>query len=329
MCPFSGVCASRDRHEERLRAHPHVAAEVLRLEHVSMALNEHMSLYGPAGSLYGRLTEDGRNRAVLKAFQAGLDQALYAVYEVRRITFVGRTKDCRRWHGKECAEPKWWCNWQRTARCRRIHTVVDPNGAPVDAEPHCPGGHRCRGKQQKGQTWRSVRIVYEGPRNRAEFIVGRFADRFPERVRLVTGDTSGIRRAHYLPNTEGLPRTEAFIVAAPAGVADKQRAGFEKKWTEHTGGRPVFPPLRELPPTVHRKKSPSGAPHGRHLPLPGPLSPDRCVRRRQPYRQDVDGPQPSRRAAARRPPQPRRSRPGAPRQDGRGRRADRVMALGV
>ncbi|WP_033313319.1 hypothetical protein RFN58_29615 [Streptomyces iakyrus] len=29
QCPFSGVCASRDRPEERLREHPHVAAEVV------------------------------------------------------------------------------------------------------------------------------------------------------------------------------------------------------------------------------------------------------------------------------------------------------------
>ncbi|MGW1553639.1 glycoside hydrolase family 20 zincin-like fold domain-containing protein [Streptomyces sp. NPDC002346] len=65
---------------------------------------------------------------------------------------------------------------------------------------------RCRGKQQKGQTGRSVRIVFEGPRERAEHIVGSFADRFPTRVRLITGSTPVIRRAHYLPNAEGLPR---------------------------------------------------------------------------------------------------------------------------
>ncbi|MBT2444998.1 hypothetical protein J7E93_33880 [Streptomyces sp. ISL-36] len=67
MCPLSGVCASHDRHEERLRAHhPHATADMLRLEYVSMALNEQTSLYGPAGPLYRRLTEDGRNRAVLE-----------------------------------------------------------------------------------------------------------------------------------------------------------------------------------------------------------------------------------------------------------------------
>ncbi|MFE7394114.1 glycoside hydrolase family 20 zincin-like fold domain-containing protein [Streptomyces sp. NPDC057582] len=65
---------------------------------------------------------------------------------------------------------------------------------------------RCRGKQQKGQTGRSVRIAFERPRERAEHIVGSFADRFPTRVRLITGSTPVIRRAHCLPDAEGLPR---------------------------------------------------------------------------------------------------------------------------
>ncbi|MFD0269573.1 hypothetical protein ACFVGY_23855 [Streptomyces sp. NPDC127106] len=259
QCPFTGVCSSRDLYEQRLRVHPAEAAQVLRMEHISLALNERMSLYGPAGSLRRRLAEDDRNRPVLDAFQADLEQTPYAVYEVRRITGLGRTKDCRRWHGKDCAEPKWWCSQQRKPRCRRIHTVVDQGGAPLDAEPQCPGDdERCRGEQQKGPTWRSVRTVYEGPRERAEELVTRFAGRFPERVRLVVGETSGIRRAHYLPESESLPHAEAFVVAAPAGVADKQRPGFEKRWTEHTGGKPVFRPLRDLPEQAPRRRSAGG-----------------------------------------------------------------------
>ncbi|MFD9047777.1 hypothetical protein [Streptomyces zaomyceticus] len=259
MCPFTGVCSSRDLYEERLRAHPAEAARVLRMEYISLALNERMSLYGPAGSLRQRLAEDSRNRAVLEAFQADLEHTPYAAYEVRRVTGVGRTKDCRRWHGKNCAEPKWWCSWQRTDRCRRVHTATTRDVGPVHSEPECRGEEeRCRGPQQKGPTWRSVRTVYEGPREQAERLVDGFALRFPERVRLVGGGTSGIRRAHYLPESDSLPRVEAFIVAAPAGVADKQRPGFEKRWTEQTGGRPVFPPLRELPDPEPRRRSPGG-----------------------------------------------------------------------
>ncbi|MEU3668356.1 MULTISPECIES: hypothetical protein [Streptomyces] len=50
-----------------------------------------------------------------------------------------------------------------------------------------------------------MRTVYEGPRQRAELLVTRFAERFPNRARLVVGEASGIRRAHYLPDSEGLP----------------------------------------------------------------------------------------------------------------------------
>ncbi|WP_053687306.1 hypothetical protein [Streptomyces sp. IGB124] len=83
------------------------------MEYISLALNERMSLYGPSGSLHRRLVEDGRNRPDLDAFQADLEQTPYALYEVRRLTGLGRTKDCRRWHGKSCTEPKWWCTQQR------------------------------------------------------------------------------------------------------------------------------------------------------------------------------------------------------------------------
>ncbi|MFJ2060375.1 hypothetical protein ACIOMM_31185 [Streptomyces sp. NPDC087908] len=103
-----------------------------------------------------------------------------------------------------------------------------------------------------------MRTVYEAPRERAEELVTRFAERFPGRVRLVAGEASGIRRAHYLPDSEGLPHAEAFIVAAPAGVDDKQRPGFEERWTKHTGARPVFRPLRELPEPAPRRRSAGG-----------------------------------------------------------------------
>jgi hypothetical protein len=262
QCPFSGVCASRDRHEERLREYPHVAAEVLLMEYVSQALNEQMSLYGPAGSLYQRLAEDGRNDAVLTTFETALDQAEFAVYEIRRMTFIGRTKDCRTHHGKKCTRPKWWCQQERTARCRRNH----PQGGYTDPEteeyiklpPWCSGPDGCRGKVKKGQSWRSLRTVWVGDRFTAEMLVRRYASKNAD-VKLTRGEHSHIRRAHYLLPTDGLPSAEAFLVAAPAGVVDKQRKSFEARWREVTGRTgTVFRPVRELPkPAPKRKK---GAP---------------------------------------------------------------------
>jgi hypothetical protein len=105
MCCFSGVCASREDHEERLRAFPHLAADALRMEYTAMALNENSSLYGTT-SLYRNLTEDERNEPILRAFETSLDQAHFALYEVRRLYFAKRTTDCRTWHGKTCRAPQ-------------------------------------------------------------------------------------------------------------------------------------------------------------------------------------------------------------------------------
>ncbi|WP_243088958.1 hypothetical protein [Streptomyces sp. 891-h] len=71
-----------------------------------MALNERSSLYW-RDSLHRRLTEDGRNRAVLDAFEESLNQAPYAVYEVRRLYFAARIEDCSKHHGRSCRSPRW------------------------------------------------------------------------------------------------------------------------------------------------------------------------------------------------------------------------------
>ncbi|MFD7615280.1 hypothetical protein [Streptomyces sp. NPDC059828] len=238
QCPFSGVCASREAHEARLRDHPHIAADVLRMEHVAMALNERSSLYG-TDSLYRRLTEDGRNHPVLSAFEESLDQAPYAIYEVRRIYYAARTPDCRTHHGRSCRSPKWWCRQPRTEQCRADH----PAG---DFEPWCPGHRECRGLAKKGPAWRSVRTVWEGDRRTAEQLIRQFATRHG--LALERGEASGIQRAHYLTADGRFPAAAAFAVAAPAGVRDKQRKHFEEAWTRHTGDVGTrWNPLRPLP----------------------------------------------------------------------------------
>lgn len=244
QCGFSGVCASRGAHEERLRDHPYIAADVLRMEHVSMALNERSSLYG-TDSLYRRLTEDGRNHRVLSAFEESLDQTPYAIYEVRRIYFAARTADCREHHGRSCRSPKWWCRQPRTEQCRADH----PAG---DFAPWCSGPDECRGEAAKGTAWRSVRTVWEGDRHTAERLVREFAAEY--RLPLRRGAMSGIQRAHYLPPGDSYPSAVGYAVAAPAGVRDKQRKHFEAAWTRHTGDDgPRWTPLRQLPPPEPRR----------------------------------------------------------------------------
>ncbi|MEU5978487.1 hypothetical protein [Streptomyces sp. NPDC047315] len=246
QCCFSGVCASRDAHEERLRDHPHVAAGVLRMEYVSQALNERVALYGTT-SLRKRLTQDGRNAAVLDAFETALDQAPYAVYEVRRIYHAARTADCRQWHGKSCRAPRWWCREARTEQCRADH----PAG---DFTPSCSGPEECRGPTSKGQAWRSVRTVFEGRRADAEAYV--WAVAAEHGTSLERGEHSGVERAHYLTEGESYPTVGAYLVAAPAGVRDKQRPRFEERFTQLTGRYgTVGVPVRELPAPVPPRRT--------------------------------------------------------------------------
>ncbi|BBG20731.1 hypothetical protein RVR_P1116 (plasmid) [Actinacidiphila reveromycinica] len=250
FCVFSGVCASRDVHEERLRGHPHLAADVLRMEHVSMALNENMAMYG-GDSLYRRLSEDGRNTEIMTAFEQSLDQARYAVYEVRRIIPVGRTKDCKTWHGPKCTTPRWWCRQERTTRCRRHHGVINAAGAEV-TPTYCDGPDGCRGPVKKGQAWRSLRTLWEGDRATAQLLVRRYAQRHG--AHLERGELSGIERAHYVKPGDSYPSTAGYLVAAPAGAVDKQRPRFETKWSELTGRKGTsLRPLRPLPQPVRRR----------------------------------------------------------------------------
>ncbi|NML55091.1 hypothetical protein HHL19_35820 [Streptomyces sp. R302] len=238
MCCFSGVCASRDAHEDRLRRHPRIAADVLRLEYVSQALNEKVALYGTT-SLRSRLTEDGRNAAVVEEFARSLARAPHAVYEVRRIYFAARTADCRTWHGQDCRAPRWWCRQPRTEHCARAHPVAELG-------PWCAGAEACRGEARKGQAWRSVRTVHEGDRAGTEAYVWAMAAEHG--MRFEAGEHSGIERAHYLTEGDGYPTASAYLVAAPAGVHDKQRPRFEERFTALTGrDGTVGMPVRELP----------------------------------------------------------------------------------
>ncbi|MER6126562.1 hypothetical protein ABT173_28885 [Streptomyces sp. NPDC001795] len=235
FCPFSGVCASRDRHEERLREHPELAADALVMEYASMALNEPMSLYGTR-SLYQQLTEDARNDEVLTAFETRLDALPFSLYEVRRVYLPGRTKDCRTHHGDRCARPRWWCRTKRTTACRRRHPAyaIGDDGERTELPPQCAGGDPgCRGEQAKGQAWRSVRTVWEGSRWDAELMLLLRAREAG--VRLRAGESSHIKRVHYLEPGEGYPTAAAYVVAAPSGADDKHRDSFERRWTEVTG----------------------------------------------------------------------------------------------
>ncbi|MEE1741209.1 hypothetical protein PUR49_32580 [Streptomyces sp. BE147] len=233
------------------------------MEQASLALNENSSLYATA-TLLGRLLEDPANEAIVDTYRRSLDAAPHAVYEVRRIYDTARTDDCRQNHGKKCSTPRWWCQAPRTETCRRDHAPLqhvvghDRGGAPILREdpPWCDGPERCQGEAQKGVAWRSVRTLFEGTRADAETLVRKFAAH--RGAELDRGATSGIERAHYLRRDSGYPCTEAYLVAAPTGIADKQRKRFEERWQGLTGRTGTwYPPLRDyVPPARGRLSGP-------------------------------------------------------------------------
>ncbi|WP_229914042.1 hypothetical protein [Streptomyces capitiformicae] len=71
-------------HLERMRSHPEIAGEVLRLEYTAMSLNPNAKLYGRRTLLEFFDPALPRDRACLEAFERELDMP-WALYHVRRL----------------------------------------------------------------------------------------------------------------------------------------------------------------------------------------------------------------------------------------------------
>ncbi|MFJ3310869.1 hypothetical protein ACIPSA_49645 [Streptomyces sp. NPDC086549] len=70
-------------HLERMRSHPDIAGEVLRLEYTAMSLNPNARLYGRKTLLGMFDRSQPQDRACLEAFERELDMP-WALYHVRR-----------------------------------------------------------------------------------------------------------------------------------------------------------------------------------------------------------------------------------------------------
>jgi hypothetical protein len=84
FCPFAGSAKSLPGHLERWSRHPDQAVEALVLEHVALALNPRMGLFGTK-----RAVDQARSaglESLLDVFADRLGAAEHAVYEVRRLT---------------------------------------------------------------------------------------------------------------------------------------------------------------------------------------------------------------------------------------------------
>ncbi|MFJ5121921.1 hypothetical protein [Kitasatospora sp. NPDC088548] len=194
-CCFPESADSLPAHLGRLREYPELAAAVLVMERVAMSLNPNSTLFKNR-SLLGLIEEDD-NAAALAQFERELTSGESAVYDVRRIVFPRRTTWCRERHGKSCRTP----------------------------------GADCRDPEAKGVAWRSVRQVFVGSPDAA---AARLHASAAERGRPVT-TKDGISRVQYAERGRLYPTYEGFLVAAPAVVRDKQRAGFEQAWDDATG----------------------------------------------------------------------------------------------
>ncbi|WP_328373015.1 hypothetical protein OG800_49515 (plasmid) [Streptomyces sp. NBC_00445] len=202
VCPFSGVCSPQPDHLKRLRKYPDLAARVLRLEYVSMALNDNSSLYKD-DTLHKRVIDDC-NTDALGQFEARLDAEEWAVYRLQRAYTAGRRPECHTAHGKRCSKPE------------------------------------CRDSKFKGTVYRSVKTVRTGSRAQAGAFLHNAATALDRPVEHSTdAHGAGIDRVRtrVRPDSKTYGTVEDFYVIAPAGVQDKARDGFTSVWAAMTNGQ--------------------------------------------------------------------------------------------
>jgi hypothetical protein len=89
-----------------------------------------------------------------------------------------------------------------------------------------------------GSAWRSVRAVAAGDRAAAETALAQLA----HDAGAAAEDEDGVSRAWLRRRGSTLPATEHFLVACPAGPADKQRPGFAATWAAAAGTTQPGPP---------------------------------------------------------------------------------------
>ncbi|MEV5358189.1 hypothetical protein [Streptomyces sp. NPDC052693] len=90
FCCFPISMGSLPAHLERMRAHPDIAGEVLRLEYTAMSLNPNAKLYGKRSLLELLDADRPEDRACLEAFERELDMP-WALYHVRRLFLLSET----------------------------------------------------------------------------------------------------------------------------------------------------------------------------------------------------------------------------------------------
>lgn len=94
FCCFPVSMGALPAHLERMRSHPDIAGEVLRLEYTAMSLNPKAKLYGKRTLLEFFEPSRPRDRACLEAFERELDMP-WALYHVRRLFLLSASGERR------------------------------------------------------------------------------------------------------------------------------------------------------------------------------------------------------------------------------------------
>ncbi|MET7685171.1 hypothetical protein [Streptomyces sp. NPDC005423] len=94
FCCFPVSMGALPAHLERMRTHPDIAGEVLRLEYTAMSLNPKAKLYGKRTLLEFFDPARPRDRACLDAFERELDMP-WALYHVRRLFLLSASGERR------------------------------------------------------------------------------------------------------------------------------------------------------------------------------------------------------------------------------------------
>ncbi|MGW5657207.1 hypothetical protein [Streptomyces humi] len=130
FCCFPTSMGALPAHLERMRSHPEIAGEVLRLEYTAMSLNPNAKLYGRRTLLELFDPAQPRDRACLDAFERELDMP-WALYQVRRLFLLA--EDGRRRPVMRSTERVDLGRPQQLAR--RLISVSQRHGIDVEHDP--------------------------------------------------------------------------------------------------------------------------------------------------------------------------------------------------
>lgn len=130
FCCFPVSMGSLPAHLERMRSHPDIAGEVLRLEYTAMSLNPNAKLYGKRTLLEFFDPSQPRDRACLQAFERELDMP-WALYRVRRLFLLSasgvRRPVMRSTERVDLGRPR--------QLARRLISVSERHGVDVECDP--------------------------------------------------------------------------------------------------------------------------------------------------------------------------------------------------